>query len=567
VQFNTNVLTNKAVKRSIDLRTHIEEVVTEITTENIGKESTGFYFFAIQQAKAVHLSYITAYTEQRELKVQKVNLQGTAATSGTVFYRVTLPKALDAGNSVTFSILLAFTHSLTPLPESINQDDDQLVEWFDNHFIFSVYPSNEQITIIRLPSETIEGRTTNEKPNKVRKDTLEYGPYKDVPAFADSKMRVHFLNNFPFVTMTKYSKEIEVSHWGNVALEEHYYMRHTGAKLKGSFSRYDYQRGRGAMHKPSFRTITAVLPKFAHSIYYRDIIGNVSTSHVRKERDQIVFEIDPRFPMFGGWATDFQIGYSIPASKALSVDKQDPTLHVLNLTFTTPFAQAVIDKQTVKVVLPEGATDIRFVAPFPVDEERETRFTYLDTTGRPVVVLKSEKLCRYHNQNFQVIYRFNPSHIYVEPLMLASMFFSFFVIAMLTARLDLSLTVPGAAKPVDTEASSSAAGPSSSPRGRTLADIATDLGAALKRLVIALESNGTTSIAAASNDFSSLIEEWNRHDGSVEAGKRAESLFLGVKNQHKLLAKAKHNDEKDTAKNKFLAKQQELQQQLSSMAK
>jgi oligosaccharyltransferase complex subunit alpha (ribophorin I) len=35
---------------------------------------------------------------------------------------------------------------------------------------------------------------------------------------------------------------IEVSHWGNIAVEESVDIEHSGAKLKGPFSRYDYQR-------------------------------------------------------------------------------------------------------------------------------------------------------------------------------------------------------------------------------------------------------------------------------------------------------------------------------------
>ncbi len=35
---------------------------------------------------------------------------------------------------------------------------------------------------------------------------------------------------------------IEVSHWGNIAVEETLDLYHSGAALKGPFSRYDYQR-------------------------------------------------------------------------------------------------------------------------------------------------------------------------------------------------------------------------------------------------------------------------------------------------------------------------------------
>jgi hypothetical protein len=37
---------------------------------------------------------------------------------------------------------------------------------------------------------------------------------------------------------------VQVSHWGNVAFEEYVEVRHAGARLKGGFSRFEYQVGR-----------------------------------------------------------------------------------------------------------------------------------------------------------------------------------------------------------------------------------------------------------------------------------------------------------------------------------
>lgn len=55
-------------------------------------------------------------------------------------------------------------------------------------------------------------------------------------------LKVHEENNSPFLTVTNLERVIEVSHWGNIAVEEHVDIRHSGATLKGSFSRFDYQR-------------------------------------------------------------------------------------------------------------------------------------------------------------------------------------------------------------------------------------------------------------------------------------------------------------------------------------
>lgn len=55
-------------------------------------------------------------------------------------------------------------------------------------------------------------------------------------------LKIHYENNSPFLTITSMTRVIEVSHWGNIAVEETVDLKHTGANLKGPFSRYDYQR-------------------------------------------------------------------------------------------------------------------------------------------------------------------------------------------------------------------------------------------------------------------------------------------------------------------------------------
>lgn len=55
-------------------------------------------------------------------------------------------------------------------------------------------------------------------------------------------MAVHYENNSPFLTVTRLERTVEVSHWGNIAVEEVVDVVHNGAVLKGPFSRYEYQR-------------------------------------------------------------------------------------------------------------------------------------------------------------------------------------------------------------------------------------------------------------------------------------------------------------------------------------
>ena len=65
--------------------------------------------------------------------------------------------------------------------------------------------------------------------------------------------------------------------------------------------------------------------------------------------------------------------------------------------------QTPVDELTLKVVLPEGATNILLPLPFPYDTHVENRtYTYLDTIGRPTIYLYKTDVCEVHGVPFQV---------------------------------------------------------------------------------------------------------------------------------------------------------------------
>ena len=69
-------------------------------------------------------------------------------------------------------------------------------------------------------------------------------------------MAVHYENNNPFLVVSKLERVIELSMWGNIAIEETIDVKHNGAKLKGSFSRYEFQgENSGVSSVKSFKTV------------------------------------------------------------------------------------------------------------------------------------------------------------------------------------------------------------------------------------------------------------------------------------------------------------------------
>lgn len=65
----------------------------------------------------------------------------------------------------------------------------------------------------------------------------------DIAPFSESeRVRFHFQFDAAYLTMSEVVRDIEVSHWGNVRIEESFLLQHDGAKLKGPYEVGMYDR-------------------------------------------------------------------------------------------------------------------------------------------------------------------------------------------------------------------------------------------------------------------------------------------------------------------------------------
>jgi len=465
--------TNTELKRHVDLTTHVEEVSLFVKATNTGSSSASQYIVAVPSVKEGQLSFVEALTggtasattssafsrlykpdeHKNRLVTSEVQLSGvdlpassTLTAANLTYFAVQFPTPIQPSASTSFTVFMAFTRTLTPLPSHKLQDDNQLVMYQDSVYVLSPYPSSQQRSTFKLQSSHIESYTR--KHASIASDSIEYGPFTEtLPPFSHQPLAIHYQNNAPFITMLTMRKEIEVSQWGNVAITEWYEMKHTGATLTGPFSRFDYQRQMGQA-PASFNFLRASLPAAADGIYYRDYIGNVSTSHVRRTKQETVMEVQPRFPMFGGWKAEFEIGYNLPASAYLSVIDQygesDSVRHgnyLLDVPFGSMFPAAAIDSATVRIILPEGSSAIQWATPFSIDSADDTglHFTHLDTTGRPVLTLSKSNVVRFHNQRLSVSYAFRSVYMLREPLLVIGAIMAFFGVAMAYYRVELGV--------------------------------------------------------------------------------------------------------------------------------
>lgn len=359
------------------------------------------------------------------------------------FFKVGLPSSLAAGGKLRVKVETVLSHVLRPFPTQITQAERQLVVFQGNHYLFSPYPTRSQSSRVRLASKTAESYTKLGNPSK-SDEVIEYGPFRDVAAFSQDTMKIHYENNSPFLTISSITRIIEVSHWGNIAVEETIDLRHTGAVLKGPFSRYDYQRqsDSGISSVKSFKTI---LPASAQDVYYRDEIGNISTSHLQVLEDSVEVEVRPRFPLFGGWKTHYIIGYNLPSYEYLYMLGDQ---YALKMRFVDHvYDDQVIDSLTVKLILPEGARNIHMDTPYSVERDTDQlHYTYLDTFGRPVLVATKNNMVEQHIQDMVVHYNFNKILMLQEPLLVVGAFYILFFTVIIYVRLDFSITKDPAAE-------------------------------------------------------------------------------------------------------------------------
>ncbi|KAJ9128433.1 hypothetical protein P3X46_035033 [Hevea brasiliensis] len=394
------------VDRRIDLTSQIVRITSTLKVENAGSGLVSEVLLAFPELQAKNLVYLMATTNEGKgktkssgvsLPVEVANPKGMPPA--LTVYSVSLPKALGEGDTMSLDVLAVFTHTLKPFPEKITQADIQLVLFQDSAYYLSPYAVKFQSLSIKLPDARIESYTKIEN-TKIHGSEIKYGPYENLPPFSYSPLVVHFEINQPFAVAQELVREIEVSHWGNVQVTEHCNIVHEGAKSEGEFSRLEYQARPHIRGSSAIRHFVAKLPPRAHSIYYRDEIGNISTSHLWADSKKTELLIEPRYPMFGGWRTAFIIGYSLPLQDFLF---ESEGKRFLNISFASPINDLVIDNLVVKVVLPEGSRDLSVSTPFPVKQRQESKISHLDVVGRPVIVLEKADVVPEHNQYFQVL--------------------------------------------------------------------------------------------------------------------------------------------------------------------
>ncbi|CAG8595776.1 1297_t:CDS:2 [Ambispora gerdemannii] len=417
---------NNNILRTIDLTSPIVRETTVIIAQNVHNDLVGEYHFPVKEKLDKNLAWIEAKERKTDIvfDVEKVEFD---SINHIQYYKITFDRRVEPQEKITLIIKTVFTHILTPVPYEIPQTGRQYLVYEGSQYANSAYLSEKQKTNIKLAFSTLMSYTQRE--NKVNRNEklITYGFYNNIAPDAYDELKVHYGFQRPIFTVKRFRRDLEVSHWGgNLAIEEHIDLKHDGAKLKGQFSRLEYQQTSLYGHQDSTaaRDLQLLLPPRASDVYYRDEVGNVSTSTFRNERDRSVLDFKPRYPLFGGWNYTWNHGYNVPLSDFVRYHPKSDR-YILNVPFLRAFTQTMYDKVQVRVMLPEGAKNVKVDIPFSLDKLTHGVFkTNLDTTGRYLVVLEKTNVVDEHFENFQISYTYDNLELLRKPFVVSGFFFA-----------------------------------------------------------------------------------------------------------------------------------------------
>jgi len=194
----------------------------------------------------------------------------------------------------------------------------------------------------------------------------------------------------------------------------------------------------------AINSMGTLLPQYIHGLYYYDYIGNISTSHAAREDEYVNFHLEPRFPIFGQWKTDWNQGYNMPTKFHLFQSSKNRNEHTLEVDFMHAFDKSLTEDYAVRVILPEGAKNIKVELPSNVNPdsiEMSKFFGTLDYFGRPEILIKKANVVHDLNDvTLKVHYTFNNGvDIFLEPVCMFALLFATYLVVISYSIISLDL--------------------------------------------------------------------------------------------------------------------------------
>jgi oligosaccharyltransferase complex subunit alpha (ribophorin I) len=296
-----------------------------------------------------------------------------------------------------------YTNQYELLPKKITLLEDQYVVFQNTQNYISFYNTLTQKTKVKLPVNKSKVISYTKENAVIDAEKIYYRHEESVKPFSVLFFKAHYECNFSLVVFNNVEKVHWVSHWGNIAVEEKYQIENIGAKLVGEFGRVDYDDEGTKGGKNALRALYSKLPLRANNLWYRDEIGNVSSSRAFRDWDDVKLDLELRFPLLGGWKSNYNVGYSLPTKFHVNVNDED--LNLLNLTYGLGYDDILAKNYTYTIVLPEHADVAKINLNIDSSNYKITydkTYSFLDLFGRTTVIITMNNVFDIHRVPIEV---------------------------------------------------------------------------------------------------------------------------------------------------------------------
>ncbi|KAH7410385.1 Ribophorin I [Phaeosphaeria sp. MPI-PUGE-AT-0046c] len=448
------VFKNNNLVRTINLDKAYPRETVNVIIENIDATPQSEYYLPFESSSIANVGGLEVRDKKAAEKgTFKVEVVGFDAESSTEFYKIHLPEPLAPKAVQTLSITYSVLSSLHPVPAQIGQSQKQYLQYTFSAYTPSAYMTEKQRTKLKFPNSDVPDYTSlpaelnDEQKADPQKQgsSFTYGLYNNVPAGAQYPVSVRYEFTKPVTHATVLERDIEVSHWGgNLASEERYWVVNQGAGLKNHFSRVEWQK-QSYMNPPTFaiKGLNMPLHPGAADPYFTDDIGNVSTSRFRPGKKENLLELKPRYPVFGTWKYSFRIGWNADLSTYLRKLSTGDT-YALKVPFLEgPRSGEGISygRVNLRVILPEGATNVKFATTVPlVENSTSLHKTFMDTLGRTTLTLTAINLSDdFRDRDLIVTYDYSWTAGYRKPVVITLGMFAIFAATWVLGSIDTSI--------------------------------------------------------------------------------------------------------------------------------
>ncbi|KAF2147550.1 uncharacterized protein K452DRAFT_241098 [Aplosporella prunicola CBS 121167] len=447
------VFRNNNLVRNVNLEKSYPRETINVIIENVDKAPQSEYYLPFESGLISRIGGLEVRDKKDAQKAPfKVEVVEYDTESTTEFYLIRLPEPLKPSAQLTISISYTILSALRPLPATIEQRDKQYVQYAFSAYAPSAYTTLKQKTKLKFPSADVPDYTVLPASNADQAEdptrqgsTFTYGPYNEVPAGAEEPVAVRYEFTKPLTHATRLERDIEISHWGgNLATEERYWLTNQGAQLKNQFSRVQWQITQYMNPVTSaLKELQVPLHPGAANPYFTDDIGNVSTSKFRSSAREAHLELKPRYPVFGGWKYNFRVGWDAELSRFLRKLKTGDG-YALKVPFLEgPRMPEGVEYERVelRVILPEGATNVRFETSVPVvAHEVSLHKTFMDTLGRTTLKLTALNVVdEWRGRDLIITYDYPWTEAFRKPLTIFLGMLTVFTAAWALGSIDTSI--------------------------------------------------------------------------------------------------------------------------------